>query len=121
MTATARSVLPCDAELLYDALRHLTVGRVANFLNYTFDSHDHEILDLSEGRLNWVTTPAEYATHRCEVLASDTAIVFFGGPPGCGEWYPGSLLAMLVDRLLLNTALGHEEIVRRFMGAVEND
>ncbi len=72
-------------------------------------------------RTKWATTPMKYATHNSAVLASDTTIVFFGGPPGSGEWYPGSLLAMLVDRLLLNTALGNREIVRRFMGAMEND
>ena len=120
MITSVKAIIPCDAELIYDALRHLTVGRVVNFLNYTFDSCDHEILDLSEGRTKWATTPMEYATHNSAVLASDTTIVFFGGPPNEGEWYPGSLLAMLVDRLLFNRAIGNTEIVQRFMGAMSS-
>lgn len=120
MTISVKTMLPGDAELLFDALRHLTVGRVVNFLNYTFDSCDHEILDLAVGRPKWATTPMEYATHSSAVLASDAAIVFFGGPPNEGEWYTGSLLAMLVDRLLYNRAVGNTEIVQRFMGAMSN-
>jgi hypothetical protein len=118
MITSVKDMLPGDAELIFDALRHLTVGRVVNFLNYTFDSCDHEILDLAEGRAKWATTPMEYATHSSAVLASNAAIVFFGGPPNEGEWYSGSLLAMLVDRLLYNRAIGNTEVVQRFMGAM---
>lgn len=121
MITPVKAIVPGDPELLYDALRHLTVGRAVNFLNYTFDAHDHEILDLSAERTKWATTPMEYAMHNSEVLASDTAIVFFGGPPGEGEWYSGSILAMLIDRLLLNTAIGNTEVVQRFMGVMAND
>lgn len=120
MTTSVKGMLPCDAELIYDALRHLTVGRVVNFLNYTFDSCDHEILDLAESREKWATTPMEYATHNSAVLASDTRVVFFGGPPDEGDWYTGSLLAMLVDRLLFNRAIGNTEVVQRFMGAMDH-
>ncbi len=120
MTILLKDIRPGDAELIYEALRHLSVGRVVNFLHYTFDSCNHEILDLAEGRTKWVTTPMEYATHNSAVLASNTHIVFFGGPPDEGEWYPGSLLAMLVDRLMYNRATGNTEVVQRFMRAVAN-
>lgn len=120
MIESVKGMLPCDAELLYAALRHLTVGRVVNFLNYTFDSCDHEILDRSEHREKWATTPAEYAAYNSAALAANANIVFFGGPPNEGEWYAGSLLAMLVDRLLYNRAIGNVEIVQRFMGAMVN-
>jgi hypothetical protein len=120
MLRSVKDLIPGDAELLFDALSHLTVGRVVNFLNYTFDCSDHEILDRAELRQKWVTTPLEYAVDHCEDPASGALIVFYGGPPGDGEWYPGSMLALLVDRLLYNRAIGNSEVVRRFMGAVAN-
>lgn len=112
---------PLDIEFVYDALRHLTVGRTTNFLAYTFDSGNHEILDLSERRAQ-CTTPTEYAS-QCNnmTLATDASIVFWGGPPGDSEWFTGTLLAMLVDRLFYNFAVGNFELIERFMRAVEHD
>jgi hypothetical protein len=119
---STETTFPLDIEIVYDALRYLTVGRVGNFLCYSFDSGEHEILDLDEDRTRRATTPIEY-TLNCRSngtkLASDAHIVFWGGPPGDCDWYTGTLLAMLVDRLFYNVAIGNHEIVERFMRAVE--
>lgn len=116
---STETLFPLDIDIVYDALRYLTVGRVGNFLCYTFDSGDHEILDLAESRTKWATTPVEYAMRNGTQLASDAKIVFWGGPPNECEWYPGSILAMLVDRLFYSAAIGNHELVERFMKAVE--
>lgn len=121
MTATIPR-FPMDVEFVYDALRHLTVGRVTNFLVYTFDSGDHEILDLARERDKWVTTPTEYASsHGGAMLAAHVSIIFWGGPPDDGMWHTGTLLAMLVDRLFYNFAVGNFELIERFMRMVEHD
>lgn len=117
-----KTPFPFDIDTVYDALRHLTVRRAANFLVYTFDAGEHEILDLSKNHAKWATTTIEYALNCDEqLLATDAKIVFWGGPPDDCEWYSGSLLALLVDRLFYNVAIGNHELVERFMKAVDHD
>jgi len=117
MTATD---IPIDVDLARASLQHLTVARVVNYLTYTFDSGTDEILDRSEDREKWATTPLEL-TQSVAVggLASETPIVFWGGPPGEEEWYPGTLLDMLIDRLFFNIAMNYTEIVDRFLRACQ--
>lgn len=118
---TAKTLtLPVDPELAYDALRYLTVARVVNYLMYSFDAAYEEILDRENGCRRWATTPADLvATVNAGKLACDTPIVFWGGPPNDGEWYAGSLLAMLIDRLFFSMACGNIDKVDRFLASLQ--
>jgi hypothetical protein len=116
MTQTA--TIPLDAELARDSLAYLTVARVVNYLTYTFDAGTDEILDLSDTRRRWATTPLGYAQDNADkagALACDAPVVFWGGPPGNDDWYTGTLLDMLIDRVFYNVAIGNNVVVQRFL------
>jgi len=115
---TQTTMIPLDAELARDSLSHLTVARVVNYLTYTFDAGADEILDLSDARRQWATTPLGYAQDNIDNsggLACDASVVFWGGPPGDEDWYTGTLLDMLIDRVFYNAATGNSAVVQRFM------
>lgn len=109
------TTLPTNPELTYVALRFMTVSRAVNYLTYVFDAALEEILDLSDCHQKWATTPAELVTSfNAGQLACDTPVVFWGGPPDAGDWYTGTLLTMLVDRLFYSVAQGDIGGVGRF-------
>ena len=112
------ALIPIDVDLARDSLEHLTVARAINYLTYIFDAGTDEILDLADTRLKWATTPLTYAQdHIVNVggLAGNAHIVFWGGPPGDEDWYTGTLLDMLIDRVFFNVSIGNNAIVQRFL------
>ena len=111
------TVIPLDVNLARDSLEHLTLARVINYLNYTFDAGIDEILDLSD-TLRRATTPLGYAQDNivnAGELACVAYIVFWGGPPGNEDWYTGTLLDMLIDRVFYSVVVGNNTRVQRFL------
>ena len=99
-----------DIDNAWSTLRHVSVIRAVNYLAYVFDCQDDKVLlDKS------VTTPQQiaYASNSI-VRARYIPIQFWGGPPGDEEWHEGSLLALLIDRLFYNIAVGNVRTVQRF-------
>jgi len=113
--------MSCDRELLnyelaHKALGHLTVTRAARFLTYIFDCGSHEIYT----NLGYSTTPINLATEPSlsGCLAGQTRIWFWGGPPGCEDWYYGSLLTLLIDKLFYCVTMNFEDVVAKFLEAL---
>lgn len=106
-----------DVDLAYASLQHLTVTRVVNYLTYTFDSGTDEIKVEDT-----VTTPIGLANDCWPgILASEVPILFWGGPPDEPDWFQGSLLTMLIDRLFYNVATGNNWVVDRFLDAINGN
>ncbi len=104
-----------DYEVLYRSLEYLTVARVTHYLTYIFDCGTHEIL--------WrtlPTTPVEIAGDPffSERLASQEHIWFWGGPPGEADWFKGTLLTMLIDKLHYCEMMGYNDVVTKFEEAL---
>lgn len=92
------------------SLKTLSITRVTNYLTYIFEAQDDEI--ILEGV---VTTPVEVTQDsNPNIRARHVPIRFWGGPPGEEEWYEGSMLTLLIDRLFYNIAMGNIAVVRRF-------
>jgi hypothetical protein len=99
---------------LKEKLKELSATRVVNYLNYSFDE------GLTEIEVNGLcTTPVALINSLpgAQMLrASDLApITFWGGPPGYRKWYEGSLLTMLVDRIMQAVSFGNIAVLGRFM------
>jgi len=109
-----------DSDLAYASLQHLTVPRVVNYLAYIFGAGEDEI--LVPGESPWqkrVTTPISLVSDILTgVLACRIPVTFWGGPPDEEDWYGGSLLTLLIDRLFYNVAAGNDNIVSRFLEGV---
>jgi hypothetical protein len=100
-----------DYDVASMMLEHLTVTRTVHYLTYIFDSATHEIYVNGT-----TTTPIELAhdPKMRGLLASRVPIRFWGGPPDEEEWYDGSLLAMLMDKLFYCVALHYYDVIDRF-------
>jgi len=99
-------------ELAYQALEHLTVSRVVRYMQYTLCGENHEIYCNGDS-----TTPLVLATnpHVAGSLAGNIHLWFWGGPPKKEEWYEGSLLTMLLDRLWYAVVVGRYDVVDGFL------
>jgi hypothetical protein len=105
-------------DLAYHSLEHLTVARAVQYLTHIFDCGTHEIYQiLSDRRLREFCTPIHIATNPSLAgqLACNVGIWFWGGPPGDEEWYEGTLLTMLIDKLFYCVAMGYEDTVFKFL------
>jgi hypothetical protein len=102
-------------ELAYNALEHLTVSRVVHYMQYTLCGEDHEV--YYEGTHWQQTTPLRLANdpHLAGRLASCIKIYFWGGPPSDEDWFEGTLLTMLLDRLWYAAVIGRNDIVDNFL------
>ena len=116
--------MSCDKNLLnyemaHQSLEHLTVARVARYLTYIFDCGSHEIYS-NQGVS---TTPITLATepYLSGYLATQTEIWFWGGPPEEEDWYCGSLLTLLIDKLFYCVAMGYEDVVAKFLEALNGN
>lgn len=110
-----------DYDFAHQALEHLTVARVAHYLTYIFDCGTHEIFTQGPAHKGQVTTtPIDLARipYLSGCLAARTIIYFWGGPPNEEEWYQGSLLTMLIDKLYYCIAMGFEDVVDKFLGTL---
>ncbi len=102
-----------DCDLAYHSLEHLTVTRAVYYLTYIFDCGTHEIHSGQD-----VGTPIQLASNKFASLghlASRARIWFWGGPPGEEEWYQGTLLTMLIDKLFYCVVSGYDDVVRKFL------
>lgn len=101
-----------DYTLAYQSLEHLTVARVVYYLTYIFKNGADEIIVGYD-----TTTPTNLANsiYFSGYAASCIKIWFWGGPPGEEEWYEGTLLTMLIDRLFYSVVMNHNEIVDKFL------
>jgi len=88
-------------ELLMDKLKRLTCKEACWLLELYGHKHD-EIAIRMEGRFYW-TTPYEIAVGRRgeQVAAIITEVRFLGGPKRMRKYYWGSLVSLVVDRILL--------------------
>jgi hypothetical protein len=99
---------------LVSTLCDLTVVRVIHYLHYTFGAGDEEI------EVNGVLSSPFKLLKDLPDLAGVPAnsmvpISFWGGPPGKVTWYDGSLLTMLLDKILRAYDYGDENIAARFL------
>ncbi len=95
-------------------LRGLSAMRCVNYLNYSFDAGFEEV------ELNGVkTTPAAMVADlpglQCVPACEVAPLSFWGGPPGKRGWYDGSLLTLLVDRIMQAAESGNQALLSRFM------
>jgi hypothetical protein len=99
-----------DITTAWDNLSTMSIVRATNYLTYIFEAQDNEIV------LGDVVTTPRQATlgSNPSLQARHMPIRFWGGPPGEEEWYEGSILALLIDRLFYNIATGNIAVVRRF-------
>ncbi len=104
-----------DYEVLCQNLKYLTVARVTYYLTYIFDCGTHEIVWRNDA-----TTPAALASDPffSGRLASLGHIWFWGGPPGEADWFKGTLLTMLIDKLYYCAAMGYDDVVDKFLEAL---
>jgi len=109
-----------DPDLAYESLQHFTVPRVVNYLTYIFDAGEDEILiQGARPRQDRITTPSNLVDEILTgVLACRIPVMFWGGPPGEEDWYTGSLLIMLIDRLFYNAAAGNTNVVNKFLEGI---
>jgi len=107
-----------DYEIACQATGHLTVSRVVRYMQYTLCGENHEIYCNGDA-----TTPMQLAINPFVAgnLASNVHLWFWGGPPKKEEWYEGSLLTMLLDRLWYAVAVGRYDVVDRFLEALNCD
>jgi hypothetical protein len=95
----------------------LTVSRAINTLAYALKSSDETVV-VAGRKIQIYELGAQQDI--CHMLARNLKIVFIGGPPGAHERYEGTLLTMLMDRIIweeihgstmttkiLETLLGH--------------
>ena len=99
-----------NVQTAWESLRGISVVRAVNYLTYIFDCPLDEVKMEDE-----LTTPQQiaYGSHP-SMRARCIPIYFWGGPPGDEEWFKGNLVAMLIDRLFFNIAIGNSEVVGRF-------
>lgn len=99
-------------ELAHQSLEHLTVARAVYYLTYIFDCGTHEICVAGQS-----TTPCDVAldSYVSSLQADRLIIHFWGGPPDEEDWYKGSLLTMLIDRLFYCVASGYTDVVEKFL------
>lgn len=101
-----------NQEMAYQALEHLTVARAVRYLTYIFDCGEHEIYVGSRQ-----TTPYELGTdlYTSGCLADRVIIWFWGGPPDYEDWFEGTLLTMLIDKLFFCVANELDDVVDKFL------
>jgi hypothetical protein len=98
---------------LTSKLKGLTAARTVNYLNYSFGASEDEL------EMNGVsTTPTKILKDLPALQAVPASTVaplsFWGGPPGKKDWYEGSLLTFLVDRILNSADAGNWGLLGRF-------
>ena len=105
-------------DLAYQVLEHLTVSRVVRYMQYTLCGGDHEVYYDGEQ-----TTPIQLATRPlfAGCLASSVGIYFWGGPPEKENWFEGTLLTMLLDRLWYAVVTGHNDVVDKFLETLNDN
>lgn len=104
--------LLCDT--LGEKLKGLSAIRAVNYLNYSFDAGFEEI-EMNEVKTSPTAMmgdlPGLQTVPACEVAP----ISFWGGPPNKRTWYAGSLLTLLVDRIMRATDAGNLALLGRFL------
>lgn len=99
---------------LLDRLRDITAVRAVNYLHYTFDCGD-EPLNVngvySSSKLLRDTFPGFEMLRASEV----GPLRFYGGPPSRPGWYYGSVLTLLLDKILCAYVSGQTHVVGRFL------
>lgn len=99
---------------LLDRLRDITAVRAVNYLHYTFDSCDDPISVngvYSSSKLLRDTFPGFEMLRASEV----GPLRFYGGPPSKLGWYYGSVLTLLLDKILCAYVSGQTQVVGRFL------
>jgi|WetSurMetagenome_2_1015567.scaffolds.fasta_scaffold02484_3 hypothetical protein len=103
-------------EELYQHLKDMEAARVVHYLQYTFNSGNTEI------EIDGVASTPTKMMHDLPGLQNLPSwcfpISFWGGPPGKVTWYNGTLLTMLLDKLMRAADLGDTSIVSRFLTLV---
>jgi hypothetical protein len=99
---------------LAEKLGGMSASRAVNYLNYSFDNGLEEIL-MNGTRTTPIALMGELPGLH-SVPASEVApIAFWGGPPGKRGWFDGSLLTLLIDRIMIAADDGNERLLARFL------
>ena len=103
-----RELLNYDAA--YQALEHMTVARVVHYLAYIFDCGGQEIYVNGQAQ-----TPIDIVHNYSGYLAHRVRIWFWGGPPDDENWFEGTMLTMLMDKLFYSVAMGYSDLIEKFL------
>jgi hypothetical protein len=99
--------------------RDLTVSRAINALAYALKSSDETV--VVGGRKIQIFELGAQKDIGC-MLARNLKIVFIGGPPGAYERYEGSLLTMLIDRIIweeIHGSMMTDKILETLVGRLD--
>lgn len=99
-----------DYDAAYQSLEHLTVGRAVYYLTYIFDCGAHEV--YVNGKAQAIT---DVAYDHSGLPANRMGVWFWGGPPGGEEWFEGSFLTLLMDKLFYSVVMGFDDLIEKFL------
>jgi hypothetical protein len=99
-----------DYDAAYQALEHLTVARAVYYLTYIFDCGEHEIYVNGQSQ-----TPIDAARNHVGWMSNRVGIWFWGGPPDNEDWFEGTILTMLMDKLFYSVAMGYDNLINKFL------
>ncbi len=102
-----------DYDAAYQALEHLTIARTVHYLTYIFGCGDHEIIVGGQAH-----TPTTVARDHVGRLSNRIGIWFWGGPPNNEDWFEGTMLTMLMDKLFYSVAMGYDDVVEKFLATL---
>ena len=94
----------------YQALEYLTVARAVYYLTYIFGCGGHEIYVNGQSQ-----TPNDLARDYVGCMANRIELWFWGGPPAGEEWFEGTILTMLMDKLFYSVVMGYDDLVAKFL------
>ena len=98
---------------IQDRLSNTTVRKAINILHYCFK--------CSEDDIQWNgihVSPAEMLENHPELgdtPADKVAVRFFGGPPGRGGFYNGTLYTLLADKIMWAVAHKRSDLINKFL------
>ena len=99
---------------LLERLNGIQAVRVVNYLHYSFDCGDEPI--SINGVYSSLTLLRETFPGFDMLRASEVGpLKFYGGPPNKLGWYYGSLLTILIDKVLCAYTTGKMHVVGRFL------
>lgn len=95
-------------------LCNIKATRVINYLFYTFDADDEQVM------INGICLQIKQLRKDfpgIDMLRADEVgpLRFYGGPPSATKWYDGTLLTVLLDKILQAQNAGKRELIDRFL------
>ncbi len=99
-----------DYDAAYQALEHLTVARTVYYLTYIFDCGGHEVYVNGASQ-----SVADVARNHSGCAANSVGVWFWGGPPASEDWFEGTFLTLLMDKLFYSVVMGYDDLIEKFL------